>query len=634
MLQTHLLRMECKHKKKLPVCALPWALLFLAVSVGVYGCTPQGHDYRGVADISDQFAYAHTLNENLDPLTLLSGRDGLEFKPIAPPEDIKFRYDIWLKATLDPQAIGFVATVLEFPVYMLGKVDVWFKTFDGKLIHQHAGAWYPYNERPLKHDGVAFRLPENSKDAISLVVRIRTGTPINFSAMLWAEEQWQHYSHNKRAWYGAFVGAMLALMLYNLFLALTLKDASYLYYVGYMLCMLFTVLFYSGLSEEYFWPAGKTTTYVLMVAGIASFFGVAFVNRFLDIKTHKRWLYIVSTLATAYAAALGIGLSWHIYLAPAAIAGNVMHGLSLLGASYYIGISIVAYFQGIRQARFLALGMSIMVVTLVLYYLSTYGLIRYDRYLYHVLEIGILAEALLMSLALSDRIKILAEEKQALDNKYAQIQRQFSWEIIGIEEAGKKKYASILHDSVGHGLLVLKQHLDGLLKKQTEATAIRDIKRMKQQCTEVMDEVRSLSHDLHPHLLRNLGLRTALLSILKRAFSSSNITCYSDIDEELPAMAKEAEMAIYRITQEAISNILKHACASEVYYSLHVNNHEVHMEIKDDGIGFGKGAVAGGLGLKMMKGHTQLLSGRLDLDSQENVGTKVCLTIPLAPKHS
>jgi signal transduction histidine kinase len=240
---------------------------------------------------------------------------------------------------------------------------------------------------------------------------------------------------------------------------------------------------------------------------------------------------------------------------------------------------------------------------------------------------GLFSDALLLSLALSDRVKFLTEEKRALDRKYAEMQKQFTREMINIEEAEKKRHASILHDSVGHGLLVIKQQLDALSGKSGQGDRSAGVQALKKQCDEVMHEVRSLSHELHPHILSNLGLKAALESVLKRSLDPRGITWLASL-ESAHGLPKAVETAIYRITQEALSNIIKYASASEVYVSVVKSGQGVHVEIKDDGKGFHVAEVVSGLGLKMMKGHVELLSGSFSVESQEDTGTRIQFFIP------
>jgi signal transduction histidine kinase len=596
---------------------LLWVLL-------LWGCAEQ---QRGMENITERFQVAYAPRDSQQPLDVLTGKSGLRFAPVKHPGNLgRFEKELWLRVWFAPGE-EVAGRILELPTYMLGRVDAWFRSADGKVTHKRSGTWYPYVEREIKNADVAFRVPEDGRLPMQVLLRVFTGAPVNFTALLWQEDAWQNYSHARRAWYGLFFGGMLALFIYNLFFAFSLKDRSFFYYVAYMACLTLSVVLYSGLAEEFLWPRGKETSWVLMVAALGSFFGVGFVNQFLNIRWRQRYLYWVSTLVAGTGVLLGAGLTLDLQMLNTSFIVPLMHGILLMGPVYYLSASIFFYLRGVRQARFLSLGMTLLLVSLVLYYMATYGYLRHGFYLHHVLEIGLFADALLLSLALSDRIKFLTEEKQALDRKYAEMQKQFAREMINIEEAEKKRHASILHDSVGHGLLVIKQQLDAFADKPVDERLERKVQAVQKQCSEVMQEVRSLSHELHPHILSNLGLKAALGSVLKRSLDSRGISWLADIDM-VDGLPKNVETAIYRIAQEAISNIIKYASATEVYVSLARSDTGVHVEIKDDGKGFDVGKDVAGLGLKMMKGHVELLAGRFTVESGVETGTAIRFYIP------
>ncbi len=608
--------MKCQ-RYSLPVAAAVLLLLLLS------GCVGQYPALSASTDITDRFEVAWAPWNEQDVKEIPSYVLHLDFRPVRTVRNLdRFDREIWLKAGVPSSG----AAVLELPVYMLGKVDAWFHMADGRLFHDRSGTWYPYVERNQKHAGIAFPLPgEGSVKGV--LMRIRTGAPVNFTALLWDTEQWANHAFGRQAWYGLFFGGMLALFLYNLFFAFSLKDTSFLFYVAYMACLALSVVLYSGLAEEYFWPTGKTVSLVLLVAALGSFFGVGFVNRFLGVRTRYPRLFWISTLVAGTGVLLGIGITLQLAFLDQPFIVPLMHVTFVLGPSYYLGMSFYSYLKGVRQARFLALGMSILLTSLFIYFLFTYGYIAYSGYVYHILEAGLLADALLLSLALSDRIKFLTEEKQRLDRKYAEMQKQFAREMIRIEEQEKKKHASILHDSVGHGLLVIRQQLDDFLRRHGDETSAAPIGAMQRQCSEVMNEVRSLSHELHPHILSKLGLKTALMAVFKRSFQHRNISWIADIADD-PGLPANVETAIYRIAQEAISNALKYAEASEFYFSLTRNNGGVDVEIKDDGKGFAQGHESKGLGLKMMEGHVRLLAGVFQLQSEVGEGTVIRFSIP------
>jgi len=252
----------------------------------VSACSRHNDTENPPVDISDQFLLATSALETHEPMEVLSGQAGLDFEPLLYPQDIaEFGNDSWLKMNLVATDNSPEASILELPGHLFGQVDIWFELADGQVIHEYAGVRYPYVERKVKHAGVAFNLPPPGPDPVNVLIRIKSeaAMPVNFAALLWSENAWDNYLFNQRAWYGIFLGAILILSIYNIFLAFSLRDKSYLFYVGYILSLTFVVILVSGLAEEYLWPQGKPRSFILMASGLGIFFAVSFVNTFLQL---------------------------------------------------------------------------------------------------------------------------------------------------------------------------------------------------------------------------------------------------------------------------------------------------------------------------------------------------------------
>ena len=616
-----------------------YRLALIALLLLLCACSQHSDTGNPPVDISAQFSLATSPWNTHDPKDVLASRvPALDFKPVVSPRTINNNgEDMWLKAILSPTEDPQPAKVLEIPGHLFRGVDVWFELASGQVVHQYAGTAHPYADRPIKHSGVAFNIPHSNGGPIKILIRFQTRTPVNFAALVWDEGPWNEYLFNQRGWYGIFFGAMLILCLYNIFLAFTLRDKSYFYYVGYILSLSFVVVLYSGLAEEYLWPQGKTRTFILMASGFGIFFGVGFVNNFLRIKERVPLLYRAATVVSVLALIFGISHAMRIHFVPSMIRGTLMHLLLLFGCLYFIGVSIISYLMGMKQARFLALSMVALLSGMVIYLMYTYGLITYDVYLIHALEMGSLVEGVLLSLALTDRINLLSQEKDKAEKEALESQRTFSKRLIHAQEIDREKFSNTLHDSIGHGMLVLKQNLERISNPSIPNRVGKgidcsgEIRDQARYCGEIMDDVRRMSHDLHPHLLKRLGLKMAAESTLDRAFSSQGIEWQADI-EDLPGnIDSDREITIYRVIQECVNNILKHANASEVIFSLRVDNENILVNIKDDGDGFDvTEQVTGSLGLNEMKGRIKLFGGWFEVESAADAGTHVRFGIPVS----
>ena len=291
-------------------------------------------------DISEQFLLATSVSETHEAMEVLSGQTSLDFEPLLYPQDIaEFGNDSWLKASLIPTDKSPEAHILELPGHLFGQVDIWFELADGQVIHEYAGVRYPYVERKVKHAGVAFNLPPPGPDPVKVLIRIKSeaAMPVNFAALLWAEDSWDKYLFNQRAWYGIFLGAILILSFYNIFLAFSLRDKSYLYYVGYILSLTFVVILVSGLAEEYLWPQGKPRSFILMASGLGIFFAVSFINAFLQLKKRKAGWYWFSTVLSIAALIYGFMMMYSIRvpLIPQSFTATFMHILLVLCGIYF-----------------------------------------------------------------------------------------------------------------------------------------------------------------------------------------------------------------------------------------------------------------------------------------------------------
>lgn len=610
---------------------IAFALLLLSA------CSGQNNIDNQPVDISEQFLLATSPWNTHDPSDVLAGRaTDLEFKPVITPRQIKRdKNDMWLKLVLQPVEGLNSPRILELPGHLFARVDVWFERVNGQIITLHSGSSYPYKDRVIKHAGIVFPIPSTSSEPIKVVIKYQTGTPVNFAALIWHEDAWNNYLFNLRGWYGFFFGAVLILCFYNFFLAFTLKDKSYLYYVGYILSLAGVVVLYSGLAEEYLWPLGKTHTYILMVSGFGIFFGVGFVNSFLRIRERIPILFWVSSVVTVMALVFGISHALKIHFVPYQLRGTLMHALLLLGCFYFIGVSTVSYLMGIKQSRFLALSMLALLSGLVIYLLYTYGWIKYNLYLIHALEVGSLIEGVLLSLALSDRINLLSQEKDRAEKEALDSQREFSKRLLKAQEADREKFSNTMHDSIGHGMLVLKQNLQRISSAASSdenpelGGYLGQVQEQAGYCSEILDDIRRMSHDLHPHLLTRLGLKTAIESTLDRAFSKLGIEWQADIVDISGMLDSDREIIIYRVIQECINNILKHANASEVVLSLGVYSGVVNVNIKDDGDGFNVNKTTqNSLGLNEMKDRLTLFGGWFEIASEEGSGTHVKFGLP------
>jgi two-component system sensor histidine kinase UhpB len=142
-----------------------------------------------------------------------------------------------------------------------------------------------------------------------------------------------------------------------------------------------------------------------------------------------------------------------------------------------------------------------------------------------------------------------------------------------------------------------------------------------------LEEVRRISRELRPEALDELGLRGALIALCSRVAEQSRMHVDRDLQGTLPELQPEVELAIYRIAQEALTNVMRHSQATEVDLSLVRENGDLVLRVQDNGRGLPAQVTEGG-GLVGMRERAMLIGGKLTLDSRRGGGAEVTLRLP------
>jgi len=203
--------------------------------------------------------------------------------------------------------------------------------------------------------------------------------------------------------------------------------------------------------------------------------------------------------------------------------------------------------------------------------------------------------------------------------------------VVAAQELERRRLARELHDETGQALTSI---LLGL-KQVEDATSPEEARRaaavLREQIVETLQNVRRLAVELRPSALDDFGLAAALERLATSFGEQSGIAVDVQANLDSARLPEEVETALYRIVQEALTNVAKHAGASRVSIVVTRRGGSVTAVIEDDGQGFGASGGSGkGLGLVGMKERVGLLGGRLAIESTEGAGTTVVAEVPVA----
>ena len=201
----------------------------------------------------------------------------------------------------------------------------------------------------------------------------------------------------------------------------------------------------------------------------------------------------------------------------------------------------------------------------------------------------------------------------------------------------RNRLARDLHDSVAQTLYGLALQSEAAARKLAAGqleSAGQSLQEIRQNALQTLQEIRLMIFELRPPILQAEGLPAALLARLATVERRSGIRTRVEVEDfgRLPAAV---ENGLYRIAQEALNNVLKHAQAREVTLVLRRENDRVYLEVVDDGIGFEPdllsptSSVHGGLGLHSMTERASQMGGEIQVHSEPGKGTRICVEVPL-----
>ena len=233
----------------------------------------------------------------------------------------------------------------------------------------------------------------------------------------------------------------------------------------------------------------------------------------------------------------------------------------------------------------------------------------------------------------SQLVQELQEERGRLEASNRQISEMFG-RLIAAQETERTRIARDLHDDVSQRIAGLSIMMSGVRRRlggEPPADLVPAITSMQQSTVALADEIRHFSHNLHPALLEHAGLDAALRAYCAEFEKLHGITISYSAGADTEGIDSDTALCLFRIAQEALRNVAKHADARQVGLTLTQTPGGVHLSIVDDGKGFdlarARGAAAG-LGLVSIDERARLLRGTVQIDTQPRGGTRLYIRIP------
>lgn len=292
----------------------------------------------------------------------------------------------------------------------LDEIDFYHLEKNGQLTEHKGGECMPFYTRQFFDPTYIYRIRLDTVELSEFYLRIRSRDNLQIPIFIGSQETMFESSKIKDYIFGIYAGIMLVMFLYNLFLYITVKDKTYLYYIVYLASVILTQISIQGYSFQYLWPGSpfiaQWSAFLFSpFVGVASaYFMRVFLNTsFYCPKMDKGFIYF--NIAYGIAVILAItGYFNYSYLL-------ITFCASML-SMYMMVAAFIVFKSNYKPARFFLLAWSMFLIGVTIYAMTNLGILPNNNFTFYTMPLGSAAEVILLSLALADRINVLKKEKE------------------------------------------------------------------------------------------------------------------------------------------------------------------------------------------------------------------------------
>ncbi|WP_293744996.1 7TM diverse intracellular signaling domain-containing protein [uncultured Pedobacter sp.] len=434
--------------------------------------------------------------------------------------------------------------------------------------------------------------------------------------------------------FGFYTGIFVFAVIFNLLLFASLRDNIHLYYAIYIFCTLIFILEEEGLAFQWFYPnlPGLQDYMRLMMASLSCGLLIQVMQLFVNQNSTNSKLYRFTNYYKRFCWAMFI-IPVFMFFKSFIILEKTVFYINNLLALLTVIIIIICVIERIRAGY--KLGWYYLIATLMLlfgvfnYVFNTLGLTNFNLLKPNGLVVGLTAEIIFLSFALTQRYNFLKKEKEILLEEKSRHQVDLADGIFNAQEDERTRLARDLHDDLGGTLSIIKlnitafQHKVLKLAENDRIFYDQTIDMIEKACA----DLREISHNLMPKNFEQFGLIETLNEHFKTLNHSGKIAFEFVFQVENP-IDRGIEITIYRIVNELVNNIVRHSFASKATIQILSFTDRISIMAEDNGIGFNPDVDKKGLGIQNILSRVNYLNGKIQIDSNQN-GTTTAIDIPL-----
>lgn len=316
---------------------------------------------------------------------------------------------IWVRFTVSP-ACANETWLLEVGYPLMDHISFFVPGAGGSLIEKKSGYRLPFSSREIPHRHFLFRLPHQQSATSTFFLRFTNEDRMEIPLTIWKESAFRRHEHTDQYVLGIYYGIVLVMILYNLFLFISIRDRSYLYYVLYIAAFVAWQLVQNGFAFEYAWTRGVAgTNCIVSVINFTLIMTVShFVQSYLNTASFSPRLHrIIDVLKV-----ISLGIPVMIPFASYAATIQFSVGIIIIGILIVLAAGVRGVMQGYRPALFFLIAWSAFLVGSLVYSLKVLGFLPVTPLTTYAIQAGSAIEVILLSLGLGDRINLLMRETE------------------------------------------------------------------------------------------------------------------------------------------------------------------------------------------------------------------------------
>ena len=516
--------------------------------------------------------------------------------------------------------------VIEIYNALINKIDFYEKDNGSFRLINESGTDFPFVSRLINDRNFLYPIQLNPNETKTYVFQFKKSKiSIVVPAKIWEGHAFLKQNNLQYIIIGLYFGLCIISILISLYTYTILRKSLYILYASYIISLGFYLSSYLGLyfqflasTQNYY---NKYTHVFFTILTLTLF--ILFSLKVLNAKQHapKLTKFLIGFLIAT------IIIRFSEFLLPKAFFVEIK---SIVIRFWYLSIiimNIIMVLLVIKSYKhqkkvtlffafaysFLGVGSIITIVNLATGYIDAfyYGLpiVFYASFL----------EIIFLTFTIVFMVKEIYDERNILSKQLVHQQKQFLTAFMKGEEKERERIGKELHDNIGSKLSYLKRFVYEKFKDPEVDSTVDDL----------CNNVRSLSHEISQSELKLVGLVNALSDLAQNYSSGTHLTVEFNSYYPPKTISENISNNLFRIVQEALNNIIKHADASRVDIQLIGHRENITIAIEDDGKGFDSNSTTNGLGLKNMFSRVQELNGELSIDSKLNSGTSILIIMPL-----